>query len=368
MERIVFRQDGFTLLGDDRNLAGLKADDAARVVSRRSREQGRVHLPALVPRADSLRSDHTASVTKTDQRAEGRAAEGPLQRVEDRLLDNHLGDLDQEVGRELKERVPQRRHGVFPIGDSFRKLVEGRRQAVHEEVRDPVPLQVVVRRLLPELLGFQLGRFQLGDSRVRLGAADSRPHLLGVRDRRRKLGVDLGDLLTKLFLLCRVSGLLGELKLLGQGRPLGQKVVDRPLGFFRPLFGGGQVLLLLLKIEEPPGLFSDGVKLGLRDVRVFSPSLPDGLFDGRLTLLPLQDKLLLGKLELAVREPILCGLTLLSRNLGLTLSLTLPLFIKANLLGRLSLDTCGAAEQSGFVVNGVSISFVGICPDCREKS
>ena len=27
-----------------------------------------------------------------------------------------------------------------------------------------------------------------------------------------------------------------------------------------------------------------------------------------------------------------------------------------------------AAEQSGFVVNGVSISFVGICPDCREKS
>lgn len=27
-----------------------------------------------------------------------------------------------------------------------------------------------------------------------------------------------------------------------------------------------------------------------------------------------------------------------------------------------------AAEQSGFVVNGVSISFVGICPECREKS
>ena len=27
-----------------------------------------------------------------------------------------------------------------------------------------------------------------------------------------------------------------------------------------------------------------------------------------------------------------------------------------------------AAEQIGFVVNGVSISFVGICPDCREKS
>ena len=27
-----------------------------------------------------------------------------------------------------------------------------------------------------------------------------------------------------------------------------------------------------------------------------------------------------------------------------------------------------AVEQSGFVVNGVSISFVGICPDCREKS
>lgn len=27
-----------------------------------------------------------------------------------------------------------------------------------------------------------------------------------------------------------------------------------------------------------------------------------------------------------------------------------------------------AAEQSGFVVNGVSISFVGICLECREKS
>lgn len=27
-----------------------------------------------------------------------------------------------------------------------------------------------------------------------------------------------------------------------------------------------------------------------------------------------------------------------------------------------------AAEQSGFVVNGVSISFVGICPECQEKS
>ena len=152
------------------------------MIPRRACEDRGVDGARTVAGADPAAADQAARVAEADQRAEAAAAEGRFQGVEDRLLDNHPGDLKQEVRSELLEGSLRRVKDTRPVRHTLGEVVERPSQPVDEQVGHLGPVGVDLLGVFAEVVRRQCSRVELDDGVLCVRAADGFPHGAGVGD------------------------------------------------------------------------------------------------------------------------------------------------------------------------------------------